>query len=105
MARTSTWSGATTTGPWVPASPTLTVPIEGVTFFLVHNQRDVPPGLSGVDVVVYGHTHRYAQEERGGALWLNPGSCGPRRFHQEVTMAVIQVDHGRYEIERIDLPQ
>ena len=83
----------------------LTVTLEGITFFLVHNQRDVPPGLSGVDVVVYGHTHRYAQEERGGALWLNPGSCGPRRFHQEVTMAVIQVDHGRYEIERIDRPQ
>lgn len=90
-------------GPRIP--PTLTVPIEGVTFFLVHNQRDVPPGLSGVDVVIYGHTHRYAQEERGGALWLNPGSCGPRRFHQEVTMAVIQVDHGRYEIERIDISQ
>ena len=34
-------------GPRIP--PTLTVPIEGVTFFLVHNQRDVPPGLSGVE--------------------------------------------------------
>ena len=83
----------------------LTVTLEGLTFCMVHNKKELPADLSGVDVVVYGHTHRYAQGERGGALWLNPGSCGPRRFHQEVTMAVIQVDHGRYEIERIDLPQ
>lgn len=90
-------------GPRVP--PTLTVAIEGVVFFLVHNQRDVPPGLSGVDVVVYGHSHRYTLEERHGVLWLNPGSCGPRRFHQEVTMALMRVEHGGYEIERIDIPQ
>ncbi len=83
----------------------LTFTLNGINFYMVHNRKEVPADLSGVDVVVYGHTHRYAQEERGGALWLNPGSCGPRRFHQEVTMAVIQVDHGRYEIERIDLPQ
>ena len=89
-------------GPRIP--PTLTVSIEGVTFFLVHNQRDVRRDCPGWMWCLRPYPP-YAQEERGGALWLNPGSCGPRRFHQEVTMAVIQVDHGRYEIERIDLPQ
>ena len=54
-----------------------TVTLEGVTFFLVHNRKEVPAELSGVDVVVFGHSHRYVQEERDGVLWLNPGSCGP----------------------------
>ena len=84
--------------------PTLTVSIEGVTFFLVHNQRDVPPGLSGVDVVVYGHSHRYAREERRGVLWLNPGSCGPRRFHQETTMAMAEARDGTLHVEKVVLP-
>ena len=84
---------------------TLTFTIEGVTFFLVHDQRDVPRRLDGVDVVVYGHSHQYAQEERSGALWLNPGSCGPRRLRQDITMAVMTVDGGRYQAARIDIPE
>ena len=71
-----------------------TVTIDGVTFYMVHNQRDVPRTLSGVDVVLYGHSHRYAQEEKDGVLWLNPGSCGPRRFREDVTMAIMEVEDG-----------
>jgi len=48
-----------------------TVTLEGVTFFLVHNRKEVPAELSGVDVVVFGHSHRYVQEERDGVLWIN----------------------------------
>ena len=72
----------------------LTVTIDGVTFFMVHNPRDVPRPLPAADVVVCGHTHKYSAEERDGVLWLNPGSCGPRRFYQEVTMAMMEVAHG-----------
>ena len=79
-----------------------TVTIEGLTFYMVHNQRDVPPTLPGINVVVYGHTHKYAQEEKGGVLWLNPGSCGPRRFQQEVTMAMMEVENGAViQVEKI----
>ena len=53
------------------------VTLEGVTFFLVHNKKELPADLTGVDVVVFGHSHKYVQEERDGKLWLNPGSCGP----------------------------
>ena len=34
-------------------------------------------------------------------LWINPGSCGRRRFDQEITMAVMHVDAGRYQVEKI----
>lgn len=75
--------------------------IDGLTLFLVHNIRDVPSALSGVDVVVYGHSHQYAQEERSGILWLNPGSCGPQRFRKEVTMAMMTLADGRPAVEKV----
>lgn len=82
----------------------LTVTLGGVTFYLVHNKRDVPEDLPGVNVVVYGHSHKYAEEERGGVLWLNPGSCGPRRFHQEITMALMEVEDGCCRLEKLVIP-
>ncbi len=82
----------------------LTVTLGGVVFYLVHNRKEVPENLSGVDVVVFGHTHKYLQEEKGGLLWLNPGSCGPRRFHQEITMMMAEITDGKIQVEKITIP-
>ena len=90
---------------WAKDLPhSLTFTIEGVRFFLVHNKRDVPPDLPGMDVVVYGHSHKYACEERGGVLWLNPGSCGRRRFDQEITLAVMTAEGGQFQVEKVTIP-
>ena len=83
----------------------LTVTLGGVTFYLVHNKKEVPADLTGIDAVVFGHSHRYVQEEKGGLLWLNPGSCGPRRFHQEITMMMAEVENGTLQVEKITIPQ
>ena len=82
----------------------LIVTLEGVTIFMVHNKKEVPADLSGVDVVVFGHSHKYVQEEKDGLLWLNPGSCGPRRFHQEITMMMAEIEGGTIQVEKIDIP-
>ena len=82
----------------------LTVTLEGVTIFMVHNKKEVPADLLGVDVVVFGHSHKYVQEEKGSVLWLNPGSCGPRRFHQEITMMMAKIEGGTIQVEKIDIP-
>ena len=82
----------------------LTVTLEGITFFMVHNKKEVPADLSGVDVVVFGHSHKYVQEEKDGVLWLNPGSCGPRRFHQEITMMMVKIEDGTIQVEKIEIP-
>lgn len=90
---------------WAEAIPhDLTVTLEGVTFYLVHNRKEVPKDLSGVDVVVFGHSHKYLQEEKDGVLWLNPGSCGPRRFHQEITMMMAELNEGALRVEKISIP-
>lgn len=81
----------------------LTVTLGGVIFCMVHNKKEVPADLSGVDAVVFGHSHKYVQEERDGRLWLNPGSCGPRRFHQEITMMMAEAEHGELRVEKITI--
>ena len=90
---------------WAEAIPHhLTVTLDGVTFYMVHNKKEVPVDLTGVDVVVFGHSHKYVQEEKDGILWLNPGSCGPRRFHQEITMIMAELTDGNIQVEKITIP-
>ena len=76
-------------GEWGMALPlTLEFELEGIRFFMTHKPFDVPSdiGTRGVDVVICGHTHRYDDHEEQGIRFLNPGSCGPRRFTQPITM-------------------
>ena len=82
----------------------LTITLGGVTFYMVHNKKEVPADLTGVDAVVFGHSHKYLLEEKDGLLWLNPGSCGPRRFHQEITMMMAEVGDGVIQVEKIVIP-
>ncbi len=90
---------------WAEAIPhDLTFSLDGVTFCMVHNKKEVPADLTGVDVVVFGHSHKYVQEEKDGILWLNPGSCGPRRFHQEITMMMAELSDRNIQVEKIVIP-
>ena len=79
---------------------TLHFTVEGVEFFMTHNKKDVAWNLGSVQVVIFGHTHKYQEKIVDGRLWLNPGSCGRRRFDQEITMAVMTVDQGKYQGEK-----
>ena len=106
---------------WASDIPyTLEVELYGRKFFITHKKKDIPSDVDA-DVVIYGHSHRYAQDYIDGTLYLNPGSCGPRRFNQAITMAVLTVpekdlaedilaDGGTEKksygitVERIDIP-
>lgn len=77
--------------------------LAGKKFFLVHNVKDVPWNLEDCDIVIYGHTHRYAMEMRDGVLWLNPGSCGWARFGGGVSMCILTIRNGNCSVEKIDL--
>ena len=82
----------------------LTVTLGGVSFYMVHNKKEVPADLPGINAVVFGHSHKYFQEEKDGLLWLNPGSCGPRRFHQEITMMMAEAENGTLRVEKVTIP-
>lgn len=87
---------------WAEGLPQeLTVELFGLRFYMVHNKKDVSAAADEADIIVYGHSHKYDQEKRDGKVWLNPGSCGKRRFTLPVTMAVIEVEEdGTYQIRR-----
>ena len=72
----------------------------GLKFFLVHNRRDVPKNLK-VDIIIFGHSHKYFEENIKGRLWLNPGGCGRRRFNLPLTMALLNIDDRNYSVEKI----
>ncbi len=83
----------------------LTFTLDGVKCTMAHKREDVSWDLQGVQLVVFGHSHQYFEEQIHGRLWLNPGSCGPRRFRLSATMMVLTLDpkERRVEVEKISL--
>jgi uncharacterized protein len=88
-------------GPCAELPATDTVEIGGHLFYLVHaiEDLDIEPRAAGVAVVVYGHSHQPAMEERKGVVYLNPGSAGPRRFNLPVTLAKVRVSPEKLSAE------
>jgi len=70
-------------GEWAEdLAETRLVQIGNVVIYVIHDigQLDIDPHAARVRVVVAGHSHVPAITERGGVLFVNPGSAGPRRF-------------------------
>ena len=89
-------------GEWAAGNAkTLRFRIEGVEFFMTHNKKDVAWELGSTQVVIFGHTHSYFEKTIDGRLWLNPGSCGRSRFGQDISMAVMTVENGTYQVDKI----
>lgn len=90
---------------WAADLPeTLSIELYGVHFFMVHNKKYLPKDAGGIDVVIYGHSHKYEERRIDGRLYLNPGSCGPGRFSQPVTFALLEIEDGRLlGVEKIEI--
>ena len=90
---------------WAESIPTVQVIDDiGIRVYMIHDQKKVERNLEPYDLIVYGHSHRYEEKCVDGRIWLNPGSCGPRRFRLPVTMAILHVEEGgKFRIERIDI--
>ena len=76
-------------------------------FWMLHNiaELDCDPVAAGFAAVIFGHSHKPLIETRGGVLYLNPGSAGPRRFKLPVTIARLHVAGTslRSEIVQLDV--
>ncbi len=83
----------------------LDISLFGIRISMIHNKKFRKKSLAGTDLFIYAHSHKYVAETVDGVFFLNPGSCGPRRFRQPVTMAVLKVQEktGKWQVERIDL--
>lgn len=68
----------------------LTLHLGALAVHMVHDIGHLDPlNLTGVNLVVFGHSHKPEFFERDGITFLNPGSAGPRRFTLPVTLATL----------------
>ncbi len=93
-------------GTWAQALP-LTEVIEAGTarIYMLHilQDLDTSPTAAGFHIVVSGHSHKPGQTNKGGVLYINPGSAGPRRFQLPVTVARLDLGAKPWRVEFIDL--
>jgi uncharacterized protein len=79
--------------------------VGGAFFYVIHDiaQLDIDPSAAGVQVIVSGHSHRPSIETRDGVLYVNPGSCGPRRFKLPITVGELLVHGSAIHARTIEL--
>ena len=99
--------GNVDTGPGLGDLPeTAVLEVDGRCLYVIHiiTELDLDLRAAGMDGVIFGHSHRPANEVIDGLLHLNPGSAGPRRFDLPVTLAHLWRTGDGWHAERIDLP-
>ncbi len=92
---------------WAGAIPeTAFLKVGDVHVYAIHDlsQIDIDPVGAGVRVVISGHSHQPKVEERGGVLYVNPGSAGPRRFKLPIAVAELIVDGDTVSARIVELP-
>ena len=92
--------------PWARRlAETEVVELSGTSIFVLHDlaHLDLRPEAAGFKVVISGHSHVPKQESRGGVLYFNPGSAGPRRFKLPVTVGRLIVESGNVRGEIISI--
>jgi putative phosphoesterase len=93
--------GNNDTAAWADAIPeTARLALGGVSLYVIHDLKElgIDPAAAGVRVVVSGHSHKPACVERGGVLYVNPGSAGRRRFSLPIAAGELLVDGGRVSV-------
>ena len=85
-------------GAWAREIPeTAILRLGQLAIYVIHDLKELPldPGREGMRVVVSGHSHKPLCSERGGVLYVNPGSAGRRRFTLPISVGELLVDGDR----------
>lgn len=76
--------------------------LEGMEVGMVH--RPPPrndPWAAQLDICIYGHTHRWRDEQVGRTRFINVSTPTAAGFSQERTLGVLTLEDGRAALERI----
>jgi putative phosphoesterase len=98
--------GNNDTEPWAQnLRDTAMIEVGDVCIYAIHDlaELDIDPGAAGVRVVVSGHSHIPKVEERASVLFVNPGSCGPRRFKLPIALGELIVERGAVSAHIVEL--
>jgi len=98
--------GNNDTQPWAARlRETELIRVGNVFVYVIHDlaRLDIEPGAAGVRVIVSGHSHKPLVRERDGVLYVNPGSCGPRRFKLPISVGELMVSGSGVQARTVDL--
>lgn len=75
------------------------------TICVIHDLHhlSLDPAAAGIGIVVSGHSHQPGIARQKGVLYINPGSAGPRRLRNPISMARLIIQDGRLDPEIIYL--
>ena len=93
-------------GAWAETIPeTAVLRVGTLAIYVIHDLKELPidPAAAGMRVVVAGHSHQPSQAERGGVLYVNPGSAGRRRFRLPVSVGELLVDGDQVTVRLVTL--
>ncbi len=86
------------------------IELGGVTVVMLHGMQLGSPtpekaaaAHPDAGLVVFGHSHRPLIRTVGSVLAVNPGSAGPRRFKDPVTVALADLEDGHVTARLVDL--
>ena len=89
--------------------------IGGINFFMVHNltapHRILPANESAInsahaEIIVFGHTHTPLAEERGGKIFINPGSLGKVGLTGRRSLAEVEIKpSGTVDVQIYDIDE
>jgi putative phosphoesterase len=90
---------------WARELPeTTAVAVGKAWLYVLHDLKELDLDPAGsFAAVIAGHSHQPRMDERGGVLYFNPGSAGPRRFRLPVSVGRLTVAGTRVTGELIEL--
>ena len=92
--------------PWAAHLPeTDMVRLGGAFVYVIHDlsQLDIDPVGAGVQAIISGHSHKPATFLRDGVCYLNPGSCGPRRFRLPISIGELIIEGPSVRARTVDI--
>lgn len=69
--------------------------IEGIKIYLVHDIKTIKEDLAklGINIVIFGHSHKQDSFKKDNIWYINPGAVGPRRFKLPISMAKLYISN------------
>lgn len=55
-------------------------------------EKKILKEIGHVDCLIYGHTHRAANQVKNGTLFFNPGSATDKRFASRNTVGILEIE-------------
>lgn len=78
--------------------------VGAAALYVIHDIAELDAqAAAGMQAVISGHSHKPGQALRGGVLYVNPGSAGPRRFRLPVSVGRLRITGAKIEAELIPL--